>query len=321
MILIVSRLLYRYKYFLLYVTASWCDYCCQHEKELSTLKKILKDKTVDGEEIPIIQIHSNTDLEAIKELKLGFFKVPTLYFVHDRQFIQYNSFWKVNNILKFMNNILNPVVELNSIEDVENFMDTETNFVEKNNFLGDTTIDIPEETDHHYRIRMIGFFYDLEDYSADYSQFISYAEKISYRPDLRIGMVTDREIVKHFKQIYEGIWFNSHSWNSIVLKRINKYYYLDLSLLSEQMEVFMVYNSVPFLDELSNNNNFVTNKIVTPIALFFIDSVYIVQNYHSTLKFLINISKRFIGRYVFMFIDGNTRSQSKEQLGLKKEAP
>ena len=133
--------------------------------------------------------------------------------------------------------------------------------------------------------------------------------------------MTDKEITRHFKQGYEGIWFNSHSWNSLVLKRVDKYYFLDLSLLNEQIEVFMVFNSIPFLDELNNNNNFITSKIATPVAVFFIDSVYSLDNFHAQLKFLIDISKDYVGKYVFMYMDGNYKTKSKEGLGLKKESP
>jgi hypothetical protein len=314
-------MIYRHKYFILYVTASWCDYCCQHEKELLGVKQMLLERTFEGEEIPIVQIHSDTDLDALKELKVGFFKVPSLYFVKEKEFIQYNSFFKADNIMRFINNILHPVVELNSVADVELFFDTEKNFEEHNDFLGNLKLDIPEETDHHYRNRIVAFFADVDEYSAQYSTYISNAEKISHRPDLRIAIVTDKEIVRHFKQSYEGIWFNSHSWNSIVLKRISTYKFLDLSLLTEHLETFMVYNTMSWIDELSNNNNFITQKIATPIALFFIDSTYILNNFHSYLKFLINVSRRYTGRYVFMYMDGNTKSKSKEQLGLTKESP
>ena len=312
--------MYRYKFFLLYVSATWCDYCCQQEKELLGLKQIIKEKTFEGEEISIVQIDSDRDLEALKELKVGFFKVPSLYFVKNKEFIQYNSFWKSENIMRFINNILYPVVEIQTVEDVENFFDTSCNFNEKNDFLGNTLLNIPVETDHHLRNRMIGFFSDIEEYSAEYSQFLSLAEKISPRADLRIGVVTDKQIVRHFKQIYDGIWFNSHSWNSIVLKRIDKYLFLDLSLLNDKLEIFMVYNTVSYVDELSNNNNVITSKIATPLAVFFIDSTFIVPNFHAQLKFLIDISKKYVGKYVFMFVDGNARTKSKEQLGFKKDS-
>jgi hypothetical protein len=312
--------MYRYKYFLLYVSATWCDYCCQQEKELLGVKQMLREKTFEGEEIPIVQIQSDRDLEALKELKVGFFKVPSLYFVKNKEFIQYNSFWKSENMMRFINNLLNPVVELHTVQEVESFFDTSHNFEEKNDFLGNTVLNIPEETDHHLRNRLIGFFSDTEDYSAEYSLFLSHADKISHRADLRIAVVTDKEIVKHFKQIYDGIWFNSHSWNSIVLKRIDKYLFLDLSLLNDKLEIFMVYNTVSYVDELSNNNNLITSKIATPLAVFFIDSTFIVPNFHSQLKFLIDISKKYVGKYVFMFVDGNARTKYKEELGFKKDS-
>ena len=86
------------------------------------------------------------------------------------------------------------------------------------------------------------------------------------------------------------------------------------------LEVFMVYNSMPFLDELSMNNNNVMKNVVTPIALFFFDSSYILPNYHTMLKFLMNLSKRYIGKYVFMYMDGNTKSKAKQELGLQKDS-
>lgn len=313
--------MYRYNTFLLYVTATWCDYCCQHEKELKLLKEKLVDKRIDGEELTIVQLNSDTDVEALKELKVGFFKVPSLYFVRNKKFYQFNSFFRADNILRFVNNIINPVIQLESIEEVEKFLETDKQLEEKSEFLNDYKLQIPEEFDNHYRIRTVGFFSEVEEYSAEFTQFHDYVDKVAYRPDSRFAVVTNPEIVRHFKSLYDGIWFNSHSLNSIVMKRNEKVMYLDLSLLNEMLEVFMVYNSIPFLDELSMNNNEIVQNIVTPIALFFIDTSYIVTNYHSIIKFLINLSKRYLGKYVFMFMDGNTKNKSKEQVGLQKDAP
>lgn len=312
--------MYRYKYFILYVRANWCDYCCQHEKELLDLKELLKEKTFEGEEIPIVMIDSHSDVNALRELNVGLFKIPSLYFIKEKNFYQYNTFFKSHNILRFINNILNPVLTLESIEEVEEFFQTDSPLEEKSDFLGETKLDISEEFEHPYRIRTIGFFTEPDEYSAEFSQFHDYADKVAYRPDLRFAIVTDPDIIKHFKSLYEGVWFNSHSLNSIVMKRIEKVMFLDLSLLNEMLEVFMVYNSMPFLDELSMNNNSVMKNVVTPIALFFFDASYILPNYHTMLKFIFNLSKRYIGKYVFMFMDGNTKNKSKEQLGLSKES-
>jgi len=312
--------MYRYKSFVLYVRAQWCDYCCQHEKELRELKEFLAGRNFEGEEIPIVMIDSHADMQALRDLGVGLFKIPSLYFVKEKNFYQYNTFFKSQNILRFINQIINPVLTLETIEEVETFLQTDTPIEEKSDFLGDLNLEISEEFEHPFRIRTIGFFTEPDEYSAEFTQFHDYADKVAFRPDLRFAIVTDPEIIKHFKSLYDGVWFNSHSLNSIVMKRIDKVMFLDLSLLNEMLEVFMVYNSMPFLDELSMNNNNVMKNVVTPIALFFFDSSYILPNYHTMLKFLMNLSKRYIGKYVFMYMDGNTKSKAKQELGLQKDS-
>lgn len=68
-------------------------------------------------------------------------------------------------------------------------MTTTKNFPEKNDFLGNYNLNRFPEQDFQIKNRIIGFFSDIEDYSAEYSTFLSMAEKISYRYDLRIGFV------------------------------------------------------------------------------------------------------------------------------------
>jgi hypothetical protein len=75
------RIVEKRKYFILYATASWCDYCCQTEMQLFELRKLLHGKRYNGEEIGIVLINTDKHMEAIKEYKLSLFKVPTIYFV------------------------------------------------------------------------------------------------------------------------------------------------------------------------------------------------------------------------------------------------
>lgn len=314
------KIMYRYKRFLLYVTATWCDYCCQHNDELRKLKILLKDRTIDGEEIPIVIVHSNNAVDAVRELKITYFKVPTLFFVQNKNFIQYSSFFRAPNIFRFLNNIINPVIELNTVQEVEDFLDTTKEVDEDNEFLVGTKPHVEHAFfDFFYKNRMIGFFADKDEYAAEYSSFMNYAEKISHRNDLRVGLVVNRELIKHFKKVYEGSWFNTHSWNSVVLKRAEKTMFLDLSLLSEHLEVFMLYNTVPLAEELSINNTAIIAKISTPIMLFFIDTSFILENYVTQLKFIEMIAKDYVGKYVFMYLDGNTKTKTKEMFGLKKD--
>lgn len=313
------KIMYRYKTFLLFLTATWCDYCCQHHQELYKLQQMLKGKTFNGEEIPIVIMHSNQAQDAIRELNITFFKIPSLFLVKDKFFHQFNTYFRAPNILRFINNILYPVVELNTIQEVENFFDTNLPVEEDNEFLNGEKIRIEPFFEHMYKNRLIGFFADPEEYESEYTNFLSYAEKIAHRNELRVGVVTNRELIRHFKSIYEGSWFNMHSWNSIVLKRDDKTMFLDLSLLNEHLEIFMVYNTIPFVDEVATNNTQIIAKISTPIMLFFIDTSYILDNYYTQLKFMEYLSKEYVGKYVFMYMDGNTKTKTKEMFGLTKD--
>lgn len=313
------KIMYRYKTYLLFVTATWCDYCCQHLEELVKLKKLLKDRTINGEDIPIVILQSNQSTEAIRELKITFFKVPSLFLVHNKQFYQYSSFFRAPNIYRFMNNIFYPVVELNTIKEIEDFLDTKKPLDEDNEFLAGQKPEIEHDFfDFDYKNRMVGFFADRDEYEGEVKDFYKYAEKISHRNELRIGVVTNRELIRHFKSMYDGSWFNDHSWNSIVLKRDEKTMFLDLSLLNEHLEIFMVYNTIPYVEEISINNTALVAKISTPIMMFFIDTSFILENYYTQIKFIEQLSKDYVGKYVFMYMDGNTKTKTKEMFGLKK---
>lgn len=316
------KILYRYKTFLLWVVASWCDYCCQHNYELEKLKDMLRGKTFEDEDIPIVMLNSDKAGDALKELKVPFFKVPSLYLVKDKFFWQYNSFFKAPNILRFVNNIFHPVITLTSVKQVEEFFDMDKPLKEPDNdFLAGQAIEIEELYEYAYKNRLIGFFSDKDEYSAEYDDFFKHAQKISYRSDLRLAVVTDKEIIRHFKQIYEGTWFNSHSWNSVVLKRDEKFMFLDLSLMNEHLEIFLIYNTISYVDELCSNNTKLTSQISTPVMLFFIDTTFIMDNFYTMFRFMEYLSKEYIGKVVFMFMDGNTKTKAKEVLGLKKDMP
>ncbi len=219
-----------------------------------------------------------------------------------------------------MNNIIYPTVELNTIKDIDNFMDSSLPVDEDNEFLaGKKPVIEHSFFDLEYKNRLIGFFADKDEYEAEYKAFIRNAEKISHRNELRIGVVTNRELIRHFKSIYNGSWFNDHSWNSVVVKRDTKTMYLDLSLLNEHLDVFMLYNTIPYVDEVSINNTQIIAQISTPIMLFFIDTSYILENYYTQIKFIEYLSQDYIGKYVFMYLDGNTKTKTKEMFGLKKD--
>jgi hypothetical protein len=82
----------------------------------------------------------------------------------------------------------------------------------------------------------------------------------------------------------------------------------------------MVYNTLCAIDEISMNNNAVLTKIQTPLVLFFVDASFNLPEFHRFLKAFIDLSEKYLGYYVFLYMDGNTKTKAKEVFGLKKDS-
>ena len=151
--------------FLLFITSSWCDYCCQEIKILYNVQNFLfnsKNRLIN--QIKIYQIQSDKNNNIIKKYKIFLSKIPSLYLVKNHEdIIQYSSYFKKKDIIFFIEKNILPIQELNSIEETEKFIN--------NNKI---------------KIKLIGFFIDKKEYFEEYSQFIKYITDINYRIDVEI---------------------------------------------------------------------------------------------------------------------------------------
>lgn len=285
---------------LLFVISEWCDYCCQQEKVLADLEdkiKISKDKRING--IKIYTLYSDKDMNVLIKEKISFFKVPSVYLYHNRRYYQYGYQFNSDSMLRFMHKIINPINNYNysSIEDIEEF------------FNENTTV-----------IKIFGLFSNKKEYKEELINFKKFAFLIKYRNDVSIGFSTNQTQIALIKAKYDGKWFDYHSYNTIVLKRYDTFYHLDLSLHSKDIFSFVYYNTFSPLDELSNNNNNFLKQLKTPLALFFIDSTFSLTNFENVYQYITALSKDYDTKFVFMYMDGNARSKTKENFGLDKTA-
>ena len=62
-------------------------------------------------------------------------------------------------------------------------------------------------------------------------------------------------------------------------------------------------------------------NIKTPMALFFIDSTYNLNNYHKVFNYLEKLSYDFDLKYIFTFMDGGVKTDFKKKLGLDDKFP
>lgn len=282
---------------ILYVVSEWCDYCCQQDKILFELQEKItksKDNKVNG--IKIYMLLSDKDMNVLIKEKIGFFKVPSVYLYRHGRYYQYGYKFNSDSMIRFINNIIHPIQNLNdsSVEDIENF------FNENNT------------------IKLLALFSNKKEYKDEFINFKKYSFLIKYRNDVSIGISTNKTQISLLKAKYDGKWFDYHSYNTIILKRYDKYYNLDLSLKSKEIFYFVFYNTFSPLDELSNNNNNFLKELKTPLALFFIDSTFNLNNYENVYEYIKLLSRDYDTKYVFMYMDGNARSKTKENLGLDK---
>ena len=87
------------------------------------------------------------------------------------------------------------------------------------------------------RVRAIGFFHDKKEYKNEYRLLQEAAQALSgRRDDLRVATVSDKALVKVYKERWGARWFDQYSLNSIVLEReAGDYVYYDLEKESEDL--------------------------------------------------------------------------------------
>jgi hypothetical protein len=133
-----------------------------------------------------------------------------------------------------MNRLINPLVKLETEDDIVNFLGLRLNDGElpdfwqpdyNTTFLSQLGMDrVPRINDHWashtHRTRVICFLYDSNEYKEELKNLRRDAKSVSTRENLRIAVVTNQRLVKKMKA---GPWgsrlFNPISMSSLVLRR------------------------------------------------------------------------------------------------------
>ena len=66
---------------------------------------------------------------------------------------------------------------------------------------------------------MIAFIFDKLDFTDELKNLRWTAKYSAKRDELRVGMVTDKKLIKKYKANHGTLWFPEGSYSSIVLKR------------------------------------------------------------------------------------------------------
>ncbi len=125
------------------------------------------------------------------------------------------------------------MVQLKTEEDVIAFLDNRNEWAEKTKFFEKSPVSLADlYRQRKTKTRVIAFIYDKEDYPDEVKNLRLTGRLSAKRDELRIGLVTDKKIIKKYKAKYGTQWFPDASYSTVVLKRYDGQTYM-LDLLAE----------------------------------------------------------------------------------------
>jgi len=166
--------------------------------------------------------------------------------------------------------------------------------------------------------------FDKDDFTDELKAF-RFAGKIgAKREELRIGMVTDKKLIKKYKASYGTLWFPEGSYSSIVLKRYDgKIFHHDLLQGSPPNGFIFWINkkSIKDVEEMSPDTFRIFEMVKQPIVIAFIDlksSDKKVQRESIKLvdEVLPEVAPAFFHGVIISYADNTLYNQHRKLLGI-----
>ena len=123
-----------------------------------------------------------------------------------------------------------------------------------------------------FNTRVVAFFYDKDDYREEIAELRRVAEYLSNRSNLRIGLVTDMQLVAELKQTHKHL-FDYDTMSSMVLVRYDGFIQkLDLSETPiDKYAWWISVKSAKPVDQLNEASYQLTQAAGLPILILFMD--------------------------------------------------
>lgn len=185
--------------FILAMTDTTCDSCCRGEVLLDEIYQMFKagDISYKGKPIPIVRvdISINKDLAVAEELSVK--NVPKLVLYNsDGKYYTYDQNFNLEFFLHFVNRHLYPVVLLKTRQQIDDFLDTNKEWMENTPFYSKKYYEMRDIFSKLNKVtRVIAFSTD----KFEISELKSTALRLAIRDDLRIGKVTKKDLVEYYK--------------------------------------------------------------------------------------------------------------------------
>ena len=220
------------KLFVLGVSDSSCNRCCQSESVLNQLKEEFDAKVYTGKKGIKIKV-ARVDISGghkwlAEEGIINVFNpsdLPAILVMHEGTYYRYNAdsvltkdVDDVSTLLNFINRLQHPLVTLETAKEVETFLDSNKEYVESTGFFRNKQVPLGANYDDlRLKTRVIAFIFDKDEYEQELKFIREVAKLSAQRVSLRIGLVTDARLIRKYKESYGTYWFPDNVQLSTVI--------------------------------------------------------------------------------------------------------
>lgn len=326
--------------FVLGISDMNCEDCCVAEDLLHSVHSDFKAKRFSFQtkkkkslEIPVARVDVSKKYSFISQENLHRSIVPAIYVYYEGVYYNFDSKDPTpETLLHFINRLLHPLVPLRTQEQIELFLDQNTEHPEKTRFFMPTGIELEDrlllgETYQNFtfKTRVIIFIFNKGDYDEELEGVKLAARKSANMLNLRIALVTDHRLVKRLKK--ETSWFGDASLNTMILKRYDgELVNLDLLHinLGENAQTWIWKKSIKEVEELTPQMFDQINAIGQGVFMCFIDftskeGTVAADSKHMVNKVLPDVAKAIYRAMIVVYIDVNKMGDSRRQFGIKHD--
>lgn len=276
--------------------------------------------------LPIVRVDHSKYTELLEEKESIFIDgVPRIYIFIENSYYLYTEGDHLNYFLLYLNKLLHPIVELKTNLEVQLFINPKVEWIESTPFYAKKYRTIDDlYTEFQIVTRAIAFVYDTEKYAEKIKQLETAARDLAGRSDLRVALVTNKDLIQKYKNEYYEKWFATKSKNTIVLIQNDKnlnlpqtFYNLDED--EHEFKAWLNFVSLDDIERFSPQAYQIVSYIDMPIFLAFFKKNF-TQDDESFRLF--KILKKIAYKYpplMMMFTDDEVYYHLREQIHIQWE--
>ena len=209
------------KVFVLGLSDSECTECCYIEPMLKHLHSMLATNfTFKGKKIPIARMDIKTVRGSFAEDLPPVTFYPQILMYKYGHYYLYSYYLHYPSIINFFNRVLHPTIQLNTTQQVNNFLNTDKENIERTAFYGygEQYVEIGKGMMPKKLTRAIAFISSKNDFDNEIKQIKAAAQASAQRDDLRVAFVYDLNTIKEIKAAHRD-WFSELTTTSLIMQR------------------------------------------------------------------------------------------------------